>query len=781
MFTHFFPLLKLYGLNFEKLFTKLKTCDIIAISVDFIERNDIKMTRHKMSVSKFFLISYITVAAIPILISFIVNSRMFGIINSYNNERYTGILSQAVQNSNLYLDGIQKIPQIIISNPISNKYLSYDIYNKGSEDYDPDTLSKTIATVKTILSTDVMLEDICFFSTKNDTFMNKETLINAPVLYGDFFNFGTKDFNEFKSTVLNVPSYNKVFPERKITLSGIKLDCFFYLTTAPFFDRDSVSGGIIVSVNKKKFLDSVEKNFPLNTGFFYFYEGNELIVKSVGAPNIERFVVNESTVETVDGTDYLIYRTPVQNARSYAIAVPYAAAMKGPVELRNMVYLLMGGLLLFCAAAAYYFTRLNTKPLKNILNASKTYSDISVKNEYDIISSAMNNLITSDTNLRKESEKNRPILISDFLKSILLGNLVDSNEIKKRLNHLELKIASDNYRLINILLIANDGEFTDVAAAEFLNKISSDFTNLYTTLSQNNLIFVLCFDNDNEDIIYEIEKCINSVHLPESIIPKVAMSSIYHSLSDSFFAYQETKDFLDYGIQTAYKNVIWYVKNPITSSPFYYPIEIEMRILTSFKNKNTKAICETLDIIYEENAKKRILTSNNFTYLCFGIKGTIFKILDKYTFGPEHLKKTENQLKGLDNKINLNEFIGLVKNIFLDLLTAITIDGSSDIQKSLLEFIDKNYSDPSLSRQSFSEHFNISEDYVSKFFKEHTGFNFTEYVIKVRMDNACRLLASYDYTIDKISKAVGYNSDTSFRRAFKTYTGLSPKEYKKIK
>lgn len=46
------------------------------------------------------------------------------------------------------------------------------------------------------------------------------------------------------------------------------------------------------------------------------------------------------------------------------------------------------------------------------------------------------------------------------------------------------------------------------------------------------------------------------------------------------------------------------------------------------------------------------------------------------------------------------------------------------------------------------------------------------------MEAACKLLTDTNLTIDKIAQAVGYNSDVSFRRVFKSFTGMTPKEYK---
>ena len=61
-------------------------------------------------------------------------------------------------------------------------------------------------------------------------------------------------------------------------------------------------------------------------------------------------------------------------------------------------------------------------------------------------------------------------------------------------------------------------------------------------------------------------------------------------------------------------------------------------------------------------------------------------------------------------------------------------------------------------------------------FKKEMGENFLDYVWKLRLEKAKRLLQESDLSIDEISAAVGYVNTSSFRRKFKQETGLSPSQ-----
>ncbi len=64
-------------------------------------------------------------------------------------------------------------------------------------------------------------------------------------------------------------------------------------------------------------------------------------------------------------------------------------------------------------------------------------------------------------------------------------------------------------------------------------------------------------------------------------------------------------------------------------------------------------------------------------------------------------------------------------------------------------------------------------------FKQYTGMNFVNYLKKIRVDEAKRLLEETDEKIIDISQMVGYENDKHFMKIFKSVCGVSPSEYRK--
>jgi YesN/AraC family two-component response regulator len=81
--------------------------------------------------------------------------------------------------------------------------------------------------------------------------------------------------------------------------------------------------------------------------------------------------------------------------------------------------------------------------------------------------------------------------------------------------------------------------------------------------------------------------------------------------------------------------------------------------------------------------------------------------------------------------------------------------------------------------ESTAEALNISPAYLSRLFKSETGFSFSDYVNKLKIEEASALLLYTRYTDLEISNLLCFSSQSYFIKVFKKFTGVTPKEYKK--
>ena len=95
-------------------------------------------------------------------------------------------------------------------------------------------------------------------------------------------------------------------------------------------------------------------------------------------------------------------------------------------------------------------------------------------------------------------------------------------------------------------------------------------------------------------------------------------------------------------------------------------------------------------------------------------------------------------------------------------------------------YINENYRNINLSLEEVATELSLSVYSLSRFFKEQTGVTFTDYLIRLRMDEAKRLLRETDATIKDIVQSIGYMDAPNFMRKFKILEGVTLGEYRKL-
>lgn len=104
---------------------------------------------------------------------------------------------------------------------------------------------------------------------------------------------------------------------------------------------------------------------------------------------------------------------------------------------------------------------------------------------------------------------------------------------------------------------------------------------------------------------------------------------------------------------------------------------------------------------------------------------------------------------------------------------------SGGIAEGAKAYIEDHYQE-AITIKRISDHLHYSPNYLNQMFKQETGVTLLEYLTKVRIEKAKKLLSDTDRKVFDVMTAVGYNHETYFRNVFKHYTGLTPKDYREI-
>lgn len=94
-----------------------------------------------------------------------------------------------------------------------------------------------------------------------------------------------------------------------------------------------------------------------------------------------------------------------------------------------------------------------------------------------------------------------------------------------------------------------------------------------------------------------------------------------------------------------------------------------------------------------------------------------------------------------------------------------------------IAFIEQNFQND-ISVEDIADNCGLNRSYFGKIFKEALGRTPQEFLLSYRMTKAAELLKLTRLSIGDIGKAIGYDNQLHFSRAFKNIYGISPREWR---
>jgi two-component system, response regulator YesN len=246
---------------------------------------------------------------------------------------------------------------------------------------------------------------------------------------------------------------------------------------------------------------------------------------------------------------------------------------------------------------------------------------------------------------------------------------------------------------------------------------------------------------------------------------------------DIWRSYQTATKAIEEGGTTSYDNLVQSASVMEPSSGYYYPLELELEITKLSKAGANEEVGTALQAVIQENKNRNLELADELA-LVNEIRATIHKLSAPLSIDRGLVQVPEPSGQPLD----WNTFENGLNQVFHEICSAVNCKKNSHnraLADRIKHFINENYSDPQLSLALVALEFSLSESYVSHFFVEQTGEQYSRYVEIVRMTSARALLESSGSRIEDIAYAVGYTSVHGFRRAFKRVVGRAPLDYRK--
>jgi AraC-like DNA-binding protein len=106
-------------------------------------------------------------------------------------------------------------------------------------------------------------------------------------------------------------------------------------------------------------------------------------------------------------------------------------------------------------------------------------------------------------------------------------------------------------------------------------------------------------------------------------------------------------------------------------------------------------------------------------------------------------------------------------------------DNEGKRMSNIMEFTMNNYQ-KEISLHNIAEISYMTPNAFCRYFKQRTNKTYFQFLIEVRIENACRLLKNKDLLITEVSEKSGFKNISNFNRKFKDNKGITPSKYRSL-
>lgn len=648
-----------------------------------------------------------------------------------------------------------------------------------------------------------IIYDYYIYAKRSEYIVNTETINKSDFYYNNILKSNIMSFEEWNKKILDKSHGGDFYSDTLTDFDNHRtIGTIMYTQSMPLFFNKESKGTLVVILNKAS-IDALFSNVDISKGgYIYIQDKNGNIISSIVGKSgkLEKIDLAGHKAskgifnKTIDNKKMIVtYTTSTSNnGWKYVLVLPNSVVMGELNNFQRFILAIILITIIIGVSIAYYLAYHNSQPVNKIFSRliesiGEDESKFKDDDVFNSINSTLTTLITNNISLQQKIENQKPLLLNAFIDRLLKGEFNNINEISANSSYIGVNMEGEQYAVLVLRIydrsdvneineqVVQELNTAKVLLREAFSRYLDNKTYYHDIDSQSMAVVVFSGKNDafRKELSANFENLFNEFAVHYRLKMLIAIGNIYTSILDVWRSYQEALETINYVQFHENGKIKWYDEIPRVSQSFYYPIDFEQRIINYAKSGEFEQITKLLNIIYDENYNKRKLTINMHKQLFYDLKGTIIK-LTQQILSDDNINERVRQLD-FQSSIhdNFENIISIYDNICRGVIENKSDRNTSVINK-IINYIETNYMKQDLSLTMVASEFHFSEGYLSYFFKEQTGQNFTDFVEQVRMNEACLLLKNTKSNIDEIAEKVGYNSVQSFRRAFKRIKGVSP-------
>lgn len=738
------------------------------------------------------LLSYLAILVIPIIISWLAYGQAIREAESYTKASTMSMLKQSSDIIDKHLEEVNRVAIQLAMNQRLKELV-------GARQVNNYELSRLLADLSSYIVPNNFTLRSCIYLKNSHNVLYSDTSFNDQFFYENVFQYQGMSFEEWQHILFSQAYSGKYLPASSVVMERLKQSVITYMLSIPFnIQKQQADGVIFLLIDEKQVHNLLPKIDVKKGGWVYIIDDNGNMITQIGegTPLSHIKLANkEGYLETSQSGKpvFVTYMTSERSGWTYVVALPRSAVMSKVHFIKILAVLVTMASLIFGCAAAYFMAHKNAEPIQGIVQMISEFFGVEDQGvgDYEFLTGKVSELISNNNLLKSDLKKQAAMATAIFFDRLLKGDFKSSEEMEVFSNYVGVDFSGKKLLVVILRMydssellsgdILKELDMTKVLIKDTLKRVLRDdaFT---LDLDENNIAIMMMLTEDSENSYSKAERLMNEVYFEMYSRYRIqltfAAGNICSNMGEVSQSFEQARDAASYLGREKGRKILWYHELPKHSEGYYYSIDLETRLMNSTKAGDLQEVERYLNILREENYEKRTLSPEMLNLLAWEMRGTLVKLKNHVEFNSailEAIDKLNNSAKPFGE--TFNDIAAIYKQI-CQCMDNQKRSHNINLKNRMIEFISQTSADASLSLSTIAMKFGLTESYISQFFKEQTGQNFSSYLEKIRMEHACDLLTNSDMPINEIAQCVGYYSDQVFRRAFKRYHGMTPNEFR---
>jgi two-component system, response regulator YesN len=630
--------------------------------------------------------------------------------------------------------------------------------------------------------------------------------VDERIFYGNHIQYGELTLPEWKELFLHTPHERDFLPTSDVQIGSQRLSMLTYIQSLLVDQSEGTRAVAWLFVDARE-IHRVVRSLSEEYQVSIIDENGIVLASSARVDATPDFSTMSFSEETgyvrysVDGIEMILSYT-ASNAKPWHIVttVPASIVASRTRLVRRELLIVTIVMSILGIGVALLLARRSAKPINELMqvierNRTTKSAKPGIRNEFELIKNDFLHLVSDKMSLQEELRRQLPMLQSAFFERLYMGEFTDEQEILQVAGHLELEFSGVAYCTVLLKFyfpnsVDHRSRLNELFSARSMIKkiLTGQDSPIYMHDRADDEITILLCLSDEELSRYMdhasalIEPVSEALKKDAQIDFVVAAGHPRSQLKDIWQAFQECLEALDSIHAQREASVYWYTERKEHLQSFYFPTELETRLINNAKVGNAKQVQNLLSTIHVENAENRSLTPHMNRLLINNLQCALTKILYQMNASSDDEgRKLMAEADRLRHIHSFDDAYTVIQNVFNGISAIGDRNKKShktEIVKEINAYLAREYVDSGLNRHRVASAFNMSEGYFSSFFKEQTGTSFTECLEELRLRHAIDMLSVNGQTIASIAKSVGYASEKAFSRAFKRAYGVNPSRYR---